>query len=248
MKSNNGWKIFFNEHAPKYNEEPFTKNTKYEVDFIEEEFNLEKGAYILDVGCGTGRHSIELAKRGYKITGIDISENMIKEAKKACKNKSVNVEFIVADATEFSTARLYDACICLCEGAFGLLSMEEDPFERDLKILKNINFSLKKGAKFLLTALNGLRMIRMYNDEDVANGRFDNLAITEIYPLKNLHEKVPPNIMVKEKGFIASELVHLLKNAGFSVENIWGGTAGSWNREPLKMDEMELMVISKKTI
>jgi len=45
-----------------------------------EEFALKPGAAILDVGCGTGRHSVELAKRGYKVTGIDLSAEMLKEA------------------------------------------------------------------------------------------------------------------------------------------------------------------------
>jgi len=238
--------MFFNKHASKYMEESFTKNTKYEVDFIEEELNLKKGSLILDVGCGTGRHSVELAKRGYRVIGVDISENMLNEAKKACQRERVSVEFVHADAVEFKIKEPCDACICLCEGAFGLLSMEEDPFERDLRILQNVNTSLKKGSKFILTALNGLRMIRMYTDEDVKAGRFDHLTITEIHTLADLLPDAPEEVLVKEKGFVASELVQLLKMAGFSVKHIWGGTAGMWKREPLRMDEMELMVVSTK--
>jgi len=163
--SKNPWKVFFDRYAPRYMDEVFTRHTKQEVDFIEEEFNLPEGSHILDVGCGTGRHVVELAKRGYRVTGIDISERMLREAQKRCEEESVSVKLIQADATDFEVEELYDACICLCEGAFGLLSEGEDPFERDIKILRNINRALKPGAKFLLTALNGLRMIRMYNDE-----------------------------------------------------------------------------------
>ncbi|HEY8542170.1 MAG TPA: class I SAM-dependent methyltransferase [Pseudothermotoga sp.] len=242
----NVWKMFFDRYAPRYMNESFTKNTKQEVDFIQEEFKLPKGSYILDVGCGTGRHSVELAKRGYNVTGIDISEEMLKEARKHCVEEGVAAEFIQADATNFIVDKLYDACICLCEGAFGLLSEGEDPFERDIKILRNVNKALKNSAKFLLTALNGLRMIRMYNDEDVAKGIFDPLGIVETHPMLNYLENAPQGIFLREKGFIAVEIVLMLKMTGFVVENIWGGTAGSWNRQPLRMDEMEIMIVSKK--
>jgi hypothetical protein len=89
-------------------------------------------------------------------------------------------------------------------------------------------------------------MIRLFNDEDVSKGKFDQLAIVESSPMSDYLENAPDNIFLREKGFIASELVYMLKIAGFLVENIWGGTAGSWNRKPLRMDEIELMLVSKK--
>ncbi|WBW98573.1 class I SAM-dependent methyltransferase [Oceanirhabdus sp. W0125-5] len=247
MNNNNGWRMFFNNYAPDYMKECFTKNTVAEVDFIEEELKLPKGSYILDIGCGTGRHSIELARRGYNVTGIDISENMLLEGKKVCKEENLNVDFIHADATEFKVNRLFDACICLCEGAFGLLSMEEDPFVRDHIILENINSVLKPNSKFILTALNGMKMIRQYSDEDVDKGVFDPITIAEKYPLSNILKNAPEDILVKEKGFLPTELNQLLNNAGFKVENIGCGTAGKWNKHKLKLDDMELMLISKKT-
>lgn len=76
---------FFDAHAPHYMNNAFTKNTIKEVDFVIEELKLPMGSTILDVGCGTGRHSIELAKRGYKVTGIDISAGMLAEARRAAK-------------------------------------------------------------------------------------------------------------------------------------------------------------------
>lgn len=246
MKENSGWRYFFNEHAPKYMNESYVKDTIKEVDFIEEELKLHKEYSILDIGCGTGRHSVELAKRGYKMTGLDISESMLKEAQKKADEENVSIELIHADATEFRLDKKFDACICLCEGAFGLLSMDEDPFERDLKILYNINSALKLGGAFLLTALNGLRTIRMYNESDIDEGKYDPLSLTEIYPITNLIESAPKDIKVKEKGFTGTELTLLMKISGFKVKNIWGGTAGRWNRERVKLDEMELMVVSKK--
>jgi len=50
-----------------------------------------------------------------------------------------------------------------------------------------------------------------------------------------------------EKGFLPRELTQMLGEAGFRVLNLWGGTAGEWHKQPLKLDEYEIMVISQKT-
>mgnify|MGYP006277899235 CR=1 FL=1 len=246
MKHENGWRRFFNQYAENYKNETYVQSTLKEVEFIENELRLPEKAAILDVGCGIGRHAIELAKKGYKVTGLDISENMLNEAANRAESEGVKLNLIHADATEFSLDRNFDACISLCEGAFGLLSIDEDPLVRDLKILENINKVLKSGGDFLLTALNGLRMVREYTERDIKQGKFDPITLTEIHPLSDLIETVPSDLIIKEKGFTGAELTLLLKLSGFKVRNIWGGTAGAWNKEKPKLDEMELMVIAKK--
>ena len=246
MTADNSWMIFFEQHAPEYMDNCFVANTDFEVDFIEEELKLSSGAAILDVGCGTGRHSLELARRGYRVTGIDLSDKMLEEAREIARTEELKVEFIQADATEFSLNRIFDGCICICEGAFGLLSMGEDPFQRDLRILKNVSQVLKPGALFLLTALNGMKMIRQYQEKDVEEGRFDPVAVVEITPLSEMLEEGPEDIYVREKGFLATELKLMLEKAGFQLENIWGGTAGNWKRERPRLDEMEIMAVSQK--
>jgi ubiquinone/menaquinone biosynthesis C-methylase UbiE len=157
-KKKNEWQKFFDSHASVYMNNPFTKNTIKEVDFILDELRIRPGSSILDMGCGTGRHAVELAKRGYQVTGVDLSSGMLSQAEKVAKE--VNVEWIQADATSFISDRLFDAAICLCEGAFGLLGMKDDPEKHDLLILRNMNASLKPWAKLILTALNACAMIR----------------------------------------------------------------------------------------
>jgi SAM-dependent methyltransferase len=206
------------------------------VDFLEEVLGLLPGASVVDVGCGTGRHSVELARRGYRVTGADISQGMLRE-----------------DARELKLGRQFDACICLCEGSFGLLNADEDPLEHDIAILRGIAASLVPGGKFVLTALNALRKIRAYSDEDVARGKFNNLTLCEASLLSAavshradvvLPEEIA-SATVMEKGFTAMELTLMLQIAGFRVENVWGGTAGSWGKRPLLMDEIELMVVAR---
>jgi ubiquinone/menaquinone biosynthesis C-methylase UbiE len=108
----------------------FTKNTIQEVDFLLEELSLQPGSSILDVGCGTGRHSIELAKRGYTVTGLDLSSEMLTRAADAAKSAGVNVNWIRSDATQFSLHENYDGAICLCEGAFRLLGQKDDSIDQ----------------------------------------------------------------------------------------------------------------------
>src|SRR5579885_2460171 len=118
------WQSFFDAHAVHYDENVFTLNTVAEIDFFLGLFALAKGARILDVGCGTGRHSIELAKRGYEVTGIDLSNGMLSVAKEKASAAGVQVEWIQADATCFEPSQKYDAALCVCEGAFGLIGAD----------------------------------------------------------------------------------------------------------------------------
>ncbi|MFC2093740.1 class I SAM-dependent methyltransferase [Bacteroidota bacterium] len=240
------WEIFFDHHSSKYMDEVFTKNTIKEVDFLVEEFLLPAGSSIIDIGCGTGRHSIELAKRGFKVTGIDISEGMLNESEKTANAENVKVNFIKADATSFKTEDKFDAAVCLCEGAFALIGINEDPYEHDSNILKNVNASLKQGTKFIITTLNTLRMIREYSQNDVKKGTFDPYTITETHPMEYKTDLGNEKVIVKEKGYTGLELKYLLESSGFAVENIWGGTAGNWGRRTIQLDEIEIMAVCSK--
>ncbi len=236
------WERFFDEHAPGYMNNVFTENTLAEVDFFLELLAIEPGDHILDIGCGAGRHSVELALRGYQVTGVDISAGMLAQAAAAAEEAGVTVTWIKADATRYKAERLFDAAICLCEGAFSLLTLADDPIEHDLAILGNIQAALKPDSGFLLTALNGLRKIREYNQEDVISGVFDTLTTTDLYKM----EEGEVSVMVRERGYVPSELALLCRTAGFEVQQLWGGTAGNWGRRPVDLDEIELMVLARR--
>lgn len=242
-KSN--WEEFFDAHAPAYMDNEFTGNTLREVDFLLEELALVPGAAILDVGCGTGRHAVELARRGYAVTGLDLSAAMLAQAALAAQAAGVTVTWVQSDATRFSFDQPFDAVVCLCEGSLGLLGTTDDPIQQPLAILRNIANSLKPRARAIMTVLNGAAMIRRYNDDDVKAGRFDPLLMVESTAMPP-RDGLPP-IPVRERAFVPTELVTLCGLAGLTVDSMWGGTAGNWGRRQLELDEMEIMVVARKS-
>ena len=239
------WERFFDAHAPVYMENSFTKNTLDEVDFVLEELSLESGSSILDVGCGTGRHSVELAKRGFAVTGLDLSSEMLTQAEKAAKVAGVKVNWVHSDAARFSLPETYDAVIGLCEGSLGLLGTADDPIAQPIAVLSNISRSLKLGARTVLTVLNGVAMARKYTNEDVSKGQFDPLLMLESYDYSPRDDL--PAIPVRERAFVPTELALMCGLAGMSVLSMWGGTAGNWGRRALDLDEIEIMIVATKT-
>ncbi len=248
MPRRNEWEEFFDGHAPVYMDNSFTKNTVEEVEFVLEELSLPARSHILDVGCGAGRHAVELARRGYQVTAVDISAGMLAEAERAAREADVEVELIHADATQFTSDKLFDAAICLCEGAFSLLGSQDDPIEHDLAILRNIHAALQPGARFVLTALNACRMIRQVAQEDVESGRFDPVTMVEVYTMEYDTPDGKKSLLVRERSYVPTELVMLFRQAGFEVEHIWGGTAGNWGRRKIHLDEMEIMIVARKAV
>ena len=242
MKKRN-WELFFQEEAPRYLKNEFTQNTLFEVQFIKKELNLKKGDRILDIGCGTGRHSLELAKDRYQITGIDLSTDQLNIAKEKAAEMNLDIRFIKADASQFRLDETFEHAIRLCEGAFCLFEEGFEPFSYHQRILRNGNRMLRVGGRFILNALNGFRFIRQCSDDNVLQGKFDPMTVStiETVKLKNGEE-----IRIMEKGFLPHELKMMLETCGFEVLHLWGGTAGMWNKEPLKLDEMEIMIISQK--
>lgn len=247
MTRRNVWEEFFDGQAPVYMDYCFTKNTLIEVDFLLDELKLPSGSSILDVGCGTGRHAVELARRGYQVTGVDISFGMLAEAEKAARQAGIRIEWIHADATEYTSNRQFDAAICLCEGAFGLLGKDDDPMNHDLSILNNIYSVLKPGAKLILTVINALAVVRKHSQKDVVEGRFDPITMVETSSEEYNTPQGKNKVVLKERGYVPTELELLFRQAGFNVNHIWGGTAGNWGRRPIDLDEIEVMIIAQKS-
>jgi len=143
--------LFIN-YGQKYDQEPFTQGTIGECNFLEQEIHYDKTKRVLDIGCGTGRHAIELSKRGYTVTGVDLSESMLEQATSKASEQNANPVFQKQDARKLSFSNEFDLVIMLCEGAFPLMETDEMNFE----ILQNAAKALKPFGKLIFTTLNGL--------------------------------------------------------------------------------------------
>lgn len=239
---NNTWKQFYDFNAPDYEKEIFVKNTEFEINFLIHELSFKPGMKILDIGCGIGRHSVALAQKGMKMTGLDISSGQLSIAKEKAEKAGVHVNFIQADASDFSLDEQFDAAICICEGSFGLLSINDDPLTHEKEILRNIAAVLKPGASLLMNARNACQLIRHFSDEDIASGAFDPYTLTRVVKLGEMYPGFDPEVEVMEKCFTPPELRLLIESNGFAVDQMWGGTAGNWTKHTLSLDEIEIMV------
>jgi 2-polyprenyl-3-methyl-5-hydroxy-6-metoxy-1,4-benzoquinol methylase len=240
------WQRFFDAHAAHYEENAFTKNTVAEVDFILSLYPIVPGSTVIDVACGTGRHSIELARRGYRVTGLDLSEGMLEVASANAKSAGVEINWIHADATEFALAEKFDVGLSLCEGGVGLIEKGESAEQHDLAIFKNISAVLKPNAPFILTALNGYSIIRQMKDELIQEGRFNPATMHANYQDEWSLPEGQKLMTIYERLFIAPEVVRMLGDSGFVVDNVYGGTAGYWARRFLSLDETEAMFVCRK--
>ncbi len=243
---NNNWKSFFDVIAPVYEQEIFTRNTIAEVDFIEAELKLLPGAAILDLGCGTGRHSIEFARRGYRVTGVDISSGMLAIARENAAKAGVTVEFIESAAQDFAPDRLFDAAVSLCEGALCLFADNDDIWGKDMAIFANIAKLLRPEKPFLITVLSAFRLIRSLSDKDVADGNADLFTLTTRTPVEVDVNGRKVTVQAIERYYTPPEIVRMVNRIGLKVDHVYGGTAGNWRRGEITLDEIEFMVIGHR--
>jgi ubiquinone/menaquinone biosynthesis C-methylase UbiE len=223
------YREFFEEMGIEYEDYPFTKNTENEVKWMIKEYLKDPEMKILDVGCGTGRHAISLATKDYRnITAIDLSPSLIKAAKEVAKRKNVQVDFRVRDARELPFEKEFDAVLCLCEGAFGLLENDSENY----KVLKVIHRSLKKRGIFILTALN------LFRDE-----KFDPMTCRSYFEeeiVKKDGQK--KKIECSDRSYTFPELKWVLEQHGFKV--LLG--ANPFSKEKISYGAMEFMMVSEK--
>ena len=225
----------------KYLDYGFTRGTKGEVDFLIELLALRAGARILDIGCGVGRHSNELARRGFRPTGVDVSAGLIDVARRAAEAESLPATFLVADARRLEFNDEFDAAICLCEGAFGLAGDEAG----HRAILDGIARALRPGAPFVLTAINALSAARHIGPDDTFDPYTCTTLRREMFMSPGGETRVAD---LYTTAFTYRELKMMLESAGLVVEAGYGCEAGDFSRAPLTVDAVEIMMVSRKPL
>ena len=249
------YELLFENYGQKYDKESFVQGTLGECDFIEQEIGQDKSLKIIDVGCGTGRHSIELSKRGYRITGIDLSESMLAKAKEKAGKLNIKIDFQKHDARNLCFTGEFDVAIMLCGGAFPLMETDEMNFE----ILKNVTKALKDNGKLIFTTLNGLfplyHSVEKFfasaskegnatyksNTFDLMTFRDHNITIVED-DMGNKKE-----LECDERYYVPSEITWLLKILGYKKIEIFGAKLGAYSRkDKLTTEDVEMLVVGQK--
>lgn len=248
------YELLFENYGNSYDAEPYTEGTTGECDFIEAEIGRNKSTNILDVGCGTGRHSIELARRGYRVTGVDLSDSMLKRAREKAQEAGARVGFRKADARSLEFKEEFELVIMLCEGGFSL--METD--EMNYQILESAAKALGPGGKFIFTTLNGLfplfHSVMDFFDSKKKEGAssigkltFDLMTFREngVVSFKD-DDGTASEIRTDERYYVPSEISWLLKSLGFIKIEIFGAKLGAFSRkDPLTPDDFEMLVVAQ---
>ncbi|HEY8678452.1 MAG TPA: methyltransferase domain-containing protein [Candidatus Dormibacteraeota bacterium] len=129
-----------------------SERTPVEVDHLEALLALTTPARVLDLACGQGRHAIELARRGYEVTGVDLSEYLLEVARARARAAGVTVRLLRRDMREPLSGERFDLILSLFT-SFGYFEDEAE----DHRVLTGVARMLERGGRFVLEVLNGQR-------------------------------------------------------------------------------------------
>ncbi len=253
---NQWYEELFHDYANKYDQESFTQGTLGECDFIERELAFDKSLRILDIGCGTGRHAIELTRRGYRVVGIDLSEAQLTRAREKAAQASLSIEFRRLDARELPYNDEFDVALMLCEGGFPL--METD--EMNYQILQSAARALKRShGTLIFTTLNGLfplfHSVKDFLAAESKGGNatydkntFDLMTFRDhnVTTFVDDHGRTK-ELICNERYYVPSEITWLLKSLGFTKIDIFGAKLGAFSRtDALTTEDYEMLVITER--
>lgn len=243
-------------------------HTESEVDFIIRECNLQMGNSILDFGCGQGRHSLELAKRGFSVVGIDYVDKNIEIAnKEKAKQNADNVRFILGDCRDVTIDNKAMTIICLYD-VVGSYADNED----NIKILRNIAQHLADDGIALISVMNyeltvsqaknkfilrenpnALLTLKPSNIMEATGNIFDPdfyLVDTEsgvVYRREQFKRgrALPVELIVRDKRFSKSEIENMCEQAGLYVEYSRFINAKNWDMELEATDKSAKEILLK---
>lgn len=225
------------------------EKVRREVDFIVKALNLTRGAKILDLCCGQGRHSLELARRGFQVTGVDLSEALLYAAKKRAEEEKLEVTFIQCDMRDIEFKEGFDAVINMFS-SFGYLESEAE----DEKVLMRISQALKEGGKLLLDVINRDKLVRDFQAREwhaadegwlvLEERTFDHLSgRMETRWVCVARDGVRYERLSSVRLYTPSELRTMIERAGLRVTSLFGDYDGS----PYSWDSNRLIIAAVKT-
>ncbi|HOW27546.1 MAG TPA: class I SAM-dependent methyltransferase [Elusimicrobiota bacterium] len=251
------YEALFDNYGKKYDREIYTQGTVGECDFIEKEIGFNKAVRIIDIGCGTGRHSIELTKRGYNVTGVDLSESQLARAMEKAKAAGMAIDFLKHDARNLPFKDEFDLAIMLCEGGFSLMETDEMNFE----ILKNATKALKDKGKLIFTTLNGLfplfhsvnefyKSAQKEGQSQCKECSFDLMTFRDYNTVVFEDDSgTKRELKCNERYYVPSEITWLLKTLRYTKVDILGAKHGAYSRnDKLTTEDFEMLVVAERLV
>lgn len=229
----------------------FYKESEVErqVEFIEKIIPLNKGQKILDLACGYGRHSICLKRKGYDITGYDLSSDLLEIAREKAKELQLNITFTQKDMKEIELMSEFDIILSLSTA----LSFYDD--NTNFNIFKRIFNALKPGGYFLYDQGNIFKLMQLALKKDVDEKELPGgIKVMKKYTfdakkciLKNRTAIIYKNKEKDESGwdiryYILPELEKMMNEIGFNILNVYG----DYEETEYTMESDRLIVLMKK--
>lgn len=239
----------FFEHGSPYLAHPLLtpERTAREVDFLLAEWDLRAGARVLDIGCGPGRHAIELARRGYDVVGIDPSAAMIAAARQRAAEAEVQPEFISIAGEDFTAEEPFDAALCLFT-TLGQIRDQEDNWQ----LLERAALALRPGGAFAVEVPQRGAAVRSLRAKERFGSGERYTDVTRAYDpearsVGEVFRVVSPEgtreYVLRYRLFERDELADLLRAAGFVLTAEYGGYAG----EPLESGSPVMLLLAQTT-
>lgn len=204
-----------------------------EARFVARALDLERGASVLDVCCGTGRHAFELARKGARVVGVDATERYLAQARHKARG-AANPLFLRGDMRRLPFEGEFDAAVNLWT-SFGYFVDYAD----DVRALRAIARSLKPGGRFLLDVING-DWVREQGLRKNWRRRGDGAYVLEDLEVREGRDPAHINTWtILKKGeptrratfFVRSynkaRLSKTLRSAGLVPRRFWGGLDGA---------------------
>lgn len=207
---------------------------------------LKPGARVLDLCCGVGRHSLEFARRGFQVTGVDRTASYLEEAQRRATEEGLEAEFVQADMRTFRRPGAFHAAINVFT-SFGYFSAEEE----ERQVLANACASLRPGGLLLMDMMGKEILARVFtqrawHDEDgiliLEEGKLapDWSTLDNRWIIIEDGERREVSLTVRQ--YSAAELCRLLKDAGFERVDVYGDLGGA----PYDMEATRLVVVAHK--
>ncbi|KPL18091.1 MAG: hypothetical protein AMJ92_09640 [candidate division Zixibacteria bacterium SM23_81] len=208
------------------------EDASLEVDGVLRLTEIPAGSRVLDLCCGPGRHSLELARRGFQVTAVDRNTEYLDRAKIQAEKEALEIEFVQEDMRRFRRSSAFHLALNLYT-SFGYF---EDPQE-DLQVAENLSASLKSGGKLIMEMMGREVLARIFRERDWRHTDEGDFLLEERQISPDWTWMENKWILIKNQKirafqlslrlYGASDLAQLLRESGFPDVRQFGSLQGT---------------------